>query len=221
MLDLDRVAFVVEGHRVDRIDLVFLIEVRVEPVHHHVKLPRGRAAFLGIDDPQTVQAVVDVLRDWRGVAVVQVYAGGLGLELVDERAVRGHLLRQHRAVHLERVVAVKMHRVWPVAHVGEQDADALPFFGAQGRAGNLAVVGPGGEENTGGDLDCFVDDFDLEDPQHRAVFEGFRTALEFLGQVRIGVEAFGADVPDRGVAVRRQVETLETDEQRVVHPDVG
>ena len=55
------------------------------------------------------------------------------------------------------------------ALVEEADADAVALGGAQGRAGHLAVVGPGGEEEAGRDLDLAVDGEDLVLAQQRAV----------------------------------------------------
>ena len=101
--------------------------------------------------------------------MVQVHADGLRLELVDELRIGRHLLLEQGAVHLERVEAVKVHRVRPVTQVREPDADALALDRAEGRSRHVAVVGPRGEHHPGGDLDLLVDGMHLEGAQNGAV----------------------------------------------------
>ena len=95
-------------HRVDGVDLVLVVEVGVEGVHHHdellpapvlgaaeepaarrVRQPRG-ARRVGVDDEGAVEAFVDV-RFSGTVAMVEVAAEGVGVELVDKVAARQHL----------------------------------------------------------------------------------------------------------------------------------
>ena len=73
-----------EADGVDRVDLVGEVEVGVEAVHHHHHLVGFRAALLRVDDEGAVEAAGDVGGERRDVAVVEVEAEGLGVELVGE-----------------------------------------------------------------------------------------------------------------------------------------
>src|SRR5918994_2547879 len=98
-VDLDRVLHIVKGDAVDRVDLVAGVEGGVEGVHHHDELlpllglgmigvPRSRRIAvpggIGIDDVGAVEPLVNVTLQWRGVAVIEVAAEGVGSELVGE-----------------------------------------------------------------------------------------------------------------------------------------
>src|SRR5215213_4592330 len=98
-VDGDGVLHIMEGHRVDRVDLVAGVEGGVKGVHHHDELlpllrlgmigvPRFRRVALpgriGVDDVGAVKPLVDVALERGRVAVVEVAAEGPGLELVDE-----------------------------------------------------------------------------------------------------------------------------------------
>ena len=79
------------------------------------------------------------------------------------RAEPGH------AVLLGGVDAVEVDRVRMARRVGEGDAQQLPLAGAQRRAGDPAVVGPGGEADAGGDLDLPVHGGELPLAERAAV----------------------------------------------------
>src|SRR5215212_4067665 len=98
-VDLNRVLHIMEGDRVDRVDLVAGVKGGIEGVHHHDELlpllrlgvigvPRFRRIPLlrriGVDDVGAVEPLVDVALERGGVAVVEMAAKGPGVELVDE-----------------------------------------------------------------------------------------------------------------------------------------
>ena len=112
---------------------------------------------------------MDVPLQRHRVAVIEVQAERLGVELVDEPRARHDLVLGQRAVHLGRMPAVKVDRVRMRALVQELDADAIAFGRADRRAGHLAVVGPGRKEHAGRDLDLAIDGDDLVLAQQRAV----------------------------------------------------
>src|SRR3712207_6775661 len=57
-----RVALVVEGHRVDSVDLVRGVEIGVEAVHDHNQLVGLRTALLRVHDERPVEPLLDVFR---------------------------------------------------------------------------------------------------------------------------------------------------------------
>ncbi len=74
----DRMALIVEAHGVDRVELICVVEIGVEAVHHHDELLPGSilrravaageslralvgaAVRIGVDDEGTVEALADV-----------------------------------------------------------------------------------------------------------------------------------------------------------------
>src|SRR5687768_18361313 len=103
-LHRNRKLLVVEGDGVDRVDLVLVVEIGVECVHHHHHLIGRRAALLRVDDEYAVETLVDVPLDRHGVAVIELEPGGLGVELVREGSAGRHHLEG--AVHVRRVDSV-------------------------------------------------------------------------------------------------------------------
>jgi hypothetical protein len=91
--DRDRRAHVGERDRVDGVELVRPVEVRVEPVHHHHELVGGLAALLRVDDEPAVEPLGDVLGERPDVPVVEVQPGRQRVELVDGPAARLDLAR--------------------------------------------------------------------------------------------------------------------------------
>ena len=109
-----------EGDRVHRIELVLVVEVGVEAVHdEHDFLPTlvGRRAEqpafrygafermalgVGVDDERAVEALVDVPLQRQRMAVVEVAAEGLCIELVGEGAARLDQPGARNAVHARR-----------------------------------------------------------------------------------------------------------------------
>ncbi len=97
-------------------------------------------------------------RQWECVAVVEMHAEGLGVELVDE-ALAGldqARPRSRYAIHLERVDAMKVDRMRMVAGIAKVDPNPVPFRAAQSRSWNAAIVGPGREFDARYDLDGLV-----------------------------------------------------------------
>src|SRR4051812_46827181 len=120
------------------------------------------ARRVGVDDKGAVQALVDVPLQRDGVAVIEMAAEGLGLELVDELATGQHVARARHAVHARGVDAVEVYGVRMRAAVAEADAHPLALGNPDGRTGNAAVVGPGREDDARRDLDVLVDGLDHE-----------------------------------------------------------
>ena len=153
---------VVEAHRVDGVDLVAEVEVRVERVHDHHELVGRRARLLGIHDEHAVEALRDVRREWRGVAVVEVEAERPGVELVGERLAgldepaADVLAEARHAVHLRGVDAVEVNRVRVRAAVAEADAQPVSVDAPERRPGDAAVERPGGVPHARSDLDLLV-----------------------------------------------------------------
>ena len=171
----------------------------------------------GIDDEGAVEALVDVALQRHRVAVIEVQAERLGVELVDESIAGHHLVLGQRAVHLRRMPAVEMDRVGVGALIQEIDADPIPFGGAQRRTRHLAVERPCREEHAGRDLDLAIDGHQVVFTQQRTIGpRSFAIVSPALGGAAIGeipraqedrriegVERHAADRPGevRGVRV--------------------
>ena len=153
-LHADRVLRVVEGQAVDRVEVVLAVAVRVVAVHHHHQLAGGRARLGRVDDQRAVEALLDVLLERRRVAVVEVHAVRVRLELVRERASGRDDLED--AVHVRGVDAVEVDRVRVRAVVGELDAEDVALGCAQHRPGHSAVVRPRGVGDSLRHLDLAV-----------------------------------------------------------------
>ena len=154
LADADRVPRVVEAAPVDGVEVVAAVAVRVVAVHHEDELAGRLTWCLRIDDERAVEAFVDVLLEWRGVAVVQV----------ETRRPRGKLVEKLFAlrdgledpVHVRRMDPVEVDRVRVRAPVDEADPQQVVLGSADHRAWDGAVVRPGGEEHTRRDLDVLV-----------------------------------------------------------------
>ena len=182
--DLDRVAGVVERRAVDCVEVVLAVAVRVEGVHDHDELLRGRARLGRVDDERAVEALVDVLLQRRGVAVVEVHPVRPRRELVREAAARVHDLED--AVHVGRVDAVEVDRVRVRAGVAKVDAEQVVLGHADHRAGHRAVVRPRGIDDALGDLDLPI----LR--EQRVLADAARLVRQGRGRVGEGVEVVRA-----------------------------
>ncbi len=191
--DLDRTVHVREADGVDRVDLVGPVEVGVEAVEDHDHLVRVLTALLRVDDERAVEALRDVLGQRSDVAVVEVQAGGSGVELVGGAATRLDLpvARARDAVLRCGVDPVEVHRVRVGRPVDERDPQQVALAGAERRSGDAAVVGPGGELHAGSDLDLLVgrDDLPLADRPSARVAS--RRAPVEVAQDLVRVEAVG------------------------------
>ena len=85
---------------------------------------------------------MDVALQRHGVAVIEVQAERVRVELVDEPGARHDLMLRQRAVHLRRMPSVEVNRVRVRSLVEEVDPDAIAFGRADRRPGHLAVVRP-------------------------------------------------------------------------------
>ena len=109
-----------------------------------------------------VEALGDVRRQRHHVAVVEVQAERLGVELVDELLAgvdlpaTAALADPRHAVHEVGVDPVEVDRVRVLGAVDEADPQPVALGAAEGRAGDAAVVGPGGIGDAGRDLDVLV-----------------------------------------------------------------
>ena len=164
------------------------------------------AGRIGVDDEGAVHALVDVPLQRQGVAMIEVAAERPRVELVDELTARLDHSRARHAVHARRVDAVEVHRVRMGAFVAEDDPQPVAFGRANGRARHPPVVGPGREEEAGGDLDLLVLADDLVGAERAAVGKlrhRSRVPVRQHGG-RIEAVAGAVHVPDRHhVAVGR------------------
>src|SRR5687767_984879 len=150
----ERVAHVVEGHRVHRVELVLGVEIGIEAVHHHHVLARRGPATGRIHDEGAVEPLVDVPLERSRVAVIQVKPERLGVELIDERLARIDDLEH--PVHVGGMEAVEVDRVGVAARVLEADTEAIALRAADRGPRHRAVVGPGREPDARGDFDLAV-----------------------------------------------------------------
>ena len=143
-----------------------------------------------------------------GVAVEEVEAERLGLELVDG-ALAG--LDQPGAeagdaVHVRRVDAVEVHRVRMGRTVAEVDAEPFAFLCPQGRPGTRPSKVQAGNLTPGRDLDLLVDRVDVPLAQGLAVRQLAGLApvevAEDVGRVE-AVEAVVDHAAGRGRSARR------------------
>ena len=205
------------GDGVDGVELVLAVEIGVEGVHHHhhflpvgilrrAEQPRARDVGvlgmprrIGVDDEGAVHALVHVPLQRQRVAVIEVAAERLGVELVDELLARTDQPGARHAVHARRMDAVEMHRVRMRAVVPEDDPQPLALLGAERRPGHAAVVGPGREHDARRDLDLLVLGRDLEGPQRAPVGQRRDRAGLPVGQHCRRIEAVAGvvDLADR------------------------
>ena len=207
-LDLDRPLGVGMGDRVDGVELVLLVEIGVEAVHHHHELLPARvlgraeqaaARRLGVlrvplrirvDDEGAVEALVDVPLQRQRVAVVEMAAEGLGRR-TRRRTPRRAAISPAPGTPSMRAewMPWKCMRVRHVAGVEEADAQPVALGRAQGRTGHAAIVGPGRKEHAGRDLDLLIDRGDLELAQPPAVGQGRHDAGVPVAEDGMGIEA--------------------------------
>ena len=179
---------------VDRVDLVVVVEVRVERVLHHDELVGVGATMRRVDDEHAVEALRDVPGERRRVTVIEVQPERLGVELVGElladvdEAAADLLADPGRTVHHGRVDAVEVNRVRMRPRVCEVDPQQVPFAGPQRGPRDAAVVRPRGELDAGNDLDLLVVGDELPLAQHAAVGETSRLAPVEVAHDRAGVE---------------------------------
>ena len=145
---------------------------------------------------------MDVLLQRRRVAVVELQAGRLGRELVDELVPRADDLED--AVHVRRVDAVKVNRVRVRAGVDEAHAEDVVLGRADDRPRHGAVVRPGREEDSRRDLDLAVD------RAQRVLADASRLVRQHLGRIQQGVEVVrpadgGRVAADHGRVAHRRV----------------
>ena len=181
-----------EGDGIDGIEVVGAVEVHVEAAHHHDELMIGVwPALLRVDDERAVEALGDVLGQRRGVAVVEVQAERLGVELVDEPFARidqpGGGVED--AIHAGGMDAMEVDAVRVRAAVDESDAHAVALTRANRRTRDATVVGPGGELDTRDDLDGFVEGVERVLAQGLSVGQRAHLPAVEVGQDLGGVEA--------------------------------
>src|SRR6266540_867852 len=141
--DANRIVHVRVRHRVDGVHFVVAVEVRVESIHDHHELVSRRAALARIDDVGAVEAAVEMSLQRHRVTVIEVQAGGFGVELVNERFARWNLVFRQRAVHRRVMPPVEVNGVRVAALIQEPDAHAIAFCHANRGSRHLAVVRPG------------------------------------------------------------------------------
>ena len=104
---------------------------------------------------------MDVAAQGNRVAVVEVQARRLRVELVHERLAWHHLLLGQRAIHLRRMPSVEVEGVRVGPLVDERHLQAIALGGPDRRTRHLAVIGPCRIEHAGRDLDLPVDGEDV------------------------------------------------------------
>src|SRR3712207_1893598 len=191
------VFLVVEGHGVDRVDLVRSVEVGVEAVHDHDHLVGLRPTLLRIYYERPVEPLLYVLPQGRGVAVVEVHPERLGVELVDE-LLPGTDELEH-PIHVRRVETVEVDRVRVRASVLEHYPQPVPFPRPQGRPRHLAVVGPRRIHHPRRDLDLDVLRRQLVLPYGPTTLPSLLAPVE-ISQERRRIETRSVHVPHRAVA---------------------
>jgi hypothetical protein len=180
---------------VDRVDLVVLVEVRVERVLHHDHLVGLGTALRRVDDEGAVQALCDVSGEGRGVAVVEVQSERPCVELIGELLADIHeaaadvLSDPGSAVHHGGMDAVEVDRVGVSAGVDEVDPELIALPGSKRRPGNAAVVRPRVELHAWNDLDLLVVSDELPLAQRAAAGEAPRLAPVEVTCDRTWVEA--------------------------------
>ena len=134
------------------------------------------------------------------MAVVEMTPERACLKFVGESLAGQNLARARYAIHARRVNAVEVHGMRHGAGVGELDADQVALGGAQRRAGDAAVVGPGREVHARRDLDLAIDRGDRELAQAATVRESRDLTRVEIGEnvVRVETVARMVDVADRG-----------------------
>ncbi len=166
--------------------------------------PAAGRSVLRVDDEHTVEPFVHVTLQGHGVAMKEVQAERLGVELIGERVARHHLLVLKGAIHFRRVPAVEVNRVRMRPLVDEGDAHVVPFSGADRRRRHLAVGGPRREEHSGRDLELAIDGKELVLAKPRAVgAKGFLVVAIAFGLGQVG------EIPAAQIRIR--VETLRRD----------
>jgi hypothetical protein len=146
-----------------------------------------------------------VLGQRRGVAVVEVQAEGLGLELVGDRLAGGdHAGADTRhTVHLGWVDPVEVDRVGVLGAVAEPDPKPLALTGSQRGRRDAAVVGPGRKLDARCDFHLLVGGDQLPLAQCPAAGESLRAAVVEVAQQLGGVEPVGGVVdPPTGLECR-------------------
>src|SRR6478752_9614627 len=123
---------------------------------------------IGIDDERAVESLMNVPLQRAGVAVVEMEPERLGGEFVGVLIADGDLAPPDAcdAVMKRAMNAVEVHRVWMRAGVREVNAQQIALVGAQGRPRHPAVVGPGGKEKPGCNLDLAVEGDDVPLPHN-------------------------------------------------------
>src|SRR6185503_13454146 len=159
--DLNGMVLIVERYAIDGIKIIAIIKVDVNAVHDHNHLSiHWRATFLGIHDERAIESLCDVTRQWKHMTVIEMQAKGFSVEFIDELiAWLNHAARASArdTIHISGMKPVEVHGVRMVAAIFHSDAYAVAFCGAQGRAGNAAVIRPRGEFNARNNFNVFVE----------------------------------------------------------------
>src|SRR6185312_14340703 len=170
-LHTHRVVHEMESDGVDGVDLVVLVEVRIECVLHHYELICLRTPLRRVDDEHAIETLCDVAGERQRVAVIQVQPERAGLELVREllsdvdQSAADVLADSGRPVHRGGVDPVEVDGMGMGAGVDEVDAKKVALMGTQGWSRDSAVVGPGRELHAGNNLDLLVVGDELPLPQ--------------------------------------------------------
>jgi hypothetical protein len=138
--DRNRMLGVVIGVAIDSVEIVFHVEVHVQPVHHHDHLGGRRARRRRIDDERAIEPARNVFAQRHHVAVIGEDAERLGREIVGESRAARHDLEN--AIHVGRMDAVKVNGVRFRSAIFKMDDDAVTLRRAERRPRHVAVVHP-------------------------------------------------------------------------------
>ena len=162
-LDLDWVKLVVKGDGVDGIEIVHIVKIDIETIHHHHKLVvHRRSAALGIDDERPIQSFGNMPGQGRSMAVIQVQPKRFGHKFIRKTLTRlDHTGCARHAIHGSRMDAVKMQRMGVAGSVAQGDAQEIAFCTAQGRPGDAPVIRPGRINDARGNFDILIEHHDF------------------------------------------------------------
>src|SRR3989344_9209346 len=158
LLHLNWIAVVVERLGIYGIGFVLAVKVRVKGIHNHDKFLRSLRAgvIFGIDKIRTIKAMIEMLRDGKGMAVIEMQTKWGSLEFVGEAFAGQYEIVGHRAIHFRRMETVEVHRVWFGTIVCEIDTNEVAFGGADCGAWHLSVVCPRRKYHTGSNFDVLI-----------------------------------------------------------------
>src|SRR6266508_1244438 len=163
--DLDGMILIMKGNSIDRIEIICVIEVYINAVHHHDQfLIHRRTPFFRIYDEHPIESLRNMACQRENMTMIEVETKRLCIKLVDKIASRfdeSARTRARYAVHFTGMEAMKVHRVRMITSVAEVDSNMVAFRGSKGRTGNSAVICPRRKLDPRNNLDIFIEGNDF------------------------------------------------------------